>query len=219
LLEGAAMPRRLFAAAFTALLLPVLGACGSVTTLDDAACPRVETTATIVLPIDTGAVDVSVRGSCLDVAPTIDDTGRVDCFVIAARTVENGSSCDGAQGLIGVAPEHEDALDHLLATYDAKSNGWNTVCEVVQLDPASAAAATCRTNDLAVVADDNGHRLNGFCYVDATTAPPTGNPDVVKGCSVDGRRAIRFLGAGATEAAPYSQSLTVVCAHQGCSAP
>ena len=37
---------------------------------------------------------------------------------------------------------------------------------------------------------------NGWCYVDATTTPPTGDPVIVKNCPDTEKRKVRFVGAG-----------------------
>ncbi len=214
------MLRHLLAASITALLLAVLGACGSVTALDDTPCSTVGITKTYVLPIDTGAVDVALKAHCLEVAPTIDATGRADCFVIAARAAKSGFSCDASRGLIAVSPAHQDAVDRLRGTSDAKTNGWNSFCEIVQLDPGSVAAETCRTEEFVEALDENGNPAHGFCYIDATTAPPIGNPELVEWwCPEHPPRAIHFVDVDATAAAPESQSVTIVCSHEACTAP
>ena len=41
---------------------------------------------------------------------------------------------------------------------------------------------------------DNG--VDGWCYVDATTVPPTGNPDLVSGCPPTEQRLVRFVNRG-----------------------
>jgi len=41
-----------------------------------------------------------------------------------------------------------------------------------------------------------GQAANGWCYVDATTSPATGNPDIVKDCPATEKRIVRFVGNG-----------------------
>jgi hypothetical protein len=214
------MLRHLLLAASSTALLLALTACGSVTALDDVPCPAVEDTTTIVYPIDTGAVDFAIRGSCIDAAPTIDATDRVDCFVIYARAAKVATSCDSDLRLTAVSADHQGALERLMASDDAKSSGWNTFCEIPQLDPASAAAENCRTEDFPGDHNADGTRNNGFCYIDATTVPPTGNPEIAGYCSESGPpRSLRFLDGNVMAANPDSQSLTIVCAHEVCPAP
>lgn len=217
--QSTAMLRQLLAAASTALLLAVT-ACGRVTALDDAACPAVEDTKTIIYPIDTGAVDFGIRGSCVDSAPTIDATGRVDCFVIHARAAKGAAACDADLLLTAVSADHQGALERLMASDNAKNGGWNTFCEIPQLDPASAAAENCRTEEFPHVERADGRRTNGFCYIDATTVPPTGDPEIAGYCAASGPpRSLRFLDGDATTATPDSQSLTIICSHEVCAAP
>ena len=215
------MTRHLLSACATALLLlTVLGACGSVTALDDTGCPKAETTTTTVLPIDTGAIDAWITSRCIEDAPTIDATGRVDCFVLTARAAKNGFTCDPDRGLIPVSAAHQEALDRLRETDDAKSHGWNTFCEIVQLDPGGVAAETCRTEEFGEALDESGNPAHGFCYIDATTVPPIGNPELVDWwCPEHPLRALHFVDVDAVAAAPESQSVTVVCSHEVCSAP
>ncbi|MBW2456602.1 MAG: hypothetical protein JRI68_18940, partial [Deltaproteobacteria bacterium] len=41
-----------------------------------------------------------------------------------------------------------------------------------------------------------GNAVHGWCYVDATTVPPTGNPEIVANCPETEKRIIRFVGNG-----------------------
>lgn len=140
--------------------------------------------------------------------------------MISARTLDSNAACDSSQGFITVSAAHQHAVDDLRATQDAKQNGWNTFCEIIQLDPASAAAETCRTEESADPVDEKGNPVHGFCYLDGTTAPPTGNPELPgQWCPEHPPRAIHFTDVYATYAAPHSQSVTFVCAHEACAAP
>jgi hypothetical protein len=68
--------------------------------------------------------------------------------------------------------------------------------------------------------DENGDEAHGFCYVDATTAPPIGDPAAVAPwCPDTARRALVFTRLDAIAASPDSQSLTLVCSHEVCVAP
>jgi hypothetical protein len=41
-----------------------------------------------------------------------------------------------------------------------------------------------------------GSQVNGWCYVDAMTTPPTGNPEIVSSCPDNEQRIMRFVGEG-----------------------
>ena len=41
-----------------------------------------------------------------------------------------------------------------------------------------------------------GQDIHGWCYVDSTTVPPTGNPDIVASCPANEKRIIKFVGQG-----------------------
>jgi hypothetical protein len=42
----------------------------------------------------------------------------------------------------------------------------------------------------------SGQPVNGWCYVDASTVPATGNAEIVKSCPDNEKRMIRFVGDG-----------------------
>jgi hypothetical protein len=43
---------------------------------------------------------------------------------------------------------------------------------------------------------ENGELVNGYCYVDAMSTPPVGNPEIVASCPATERRILRFVGKG-----------------------
>ncbi len=201
-----------------------LSACDSVLVDEDTSCSRVDVTKTLLLPVlpsaESSSSEVGFRGlQCLDRAPDLDASGRADCVVIAARRTAGTPACDSSDGLVAVAPEHRSALNRLLVGDDAKSRGWNELCEVVQLDPASVDGQACRKDADDTVHDENGQPVRGFCYVDAVASPAIGDPEVLAGCPSSMLRGIRVTGTSAMVPTTESKSLTVVCSNEVCPAP
>jgi hypothetical protein len=70
---------------------------------------------------------------------------------------------------------------------------WNCFCAIDQVTGADKDA--CQ-NDVSPspVSSETGEAENGWCYVDATTTPSTGNPAIVSGCAPTERHLVRFVG-------------------------
>ena len=47
--------------------------------------------------------------------------------------------------------------------------------------------------------------MDGYCYIDQTSSPPVGNPELVSSCGASEKRTIRFVGKGnpASDATMY----------------
>ncbi len=146
----------------------------------------------------------SYAPACLPHSLVPDEEGRVSCLVIEGRQVEGTCDCSAA-GHHPVATEHEPAVDLLIARFQSPGPDLNCFCEVTQL--AGAELAACQ-HDLADVPKYQGQDLSGWCYIDATTAPPLGNPELVSQCPAFEQRDLRFLGGGAP--APDARWL-IVC--------
>ncbi len=133
----------------------------------------------------------NLRGQCLprQLEPAAD--GSVSCIVIEARVAAGGAcSCDPATGRADIpATLDGDANPMMNAVKMAELSefnpGWDCFCEVEQLQ--GDARAACQT-------DAKPEDVHGWCYVDATTVPQIGNPDLVKDCAADERRMLRFAG-------------------------
>jgi len=129
---------------------------------------------------------------CLPRTLTPDDRGQVSCLIIEARDPGGECICDPADARLPVQPGHEPALD--LPQRDAATSGRTCFCEVPQLE--GEALEVCR-NEPGVGLQAGGQPVDGWCYIDATTIPPTGNPDLIgPSCSPAERRQIRFVGEG-----------------------
>lgn len=201
-----------------------LSACGGVTVEEDTSCFNVDVTKTLLIPVlpsaETSSSEVSFSGlQCLDRAPDLDASGRADCVVIAARRTTDTPTCDPSDGLVAVTAEHWSALERLLAGDDAKSHGWNELCEVVQLDPESVGGQACRRDTDDAIHDENGLPVRGFCYVDTVASPALGNPEILTGCPSKEKRGVRVTGTSAMVSTTESKSLTIVCSNEVCPGP
>lgn len=116
-----------------------------------------------------------------------DAIGQVACRVLEAR-VASGAACACDPGA-GRSPVGADGAGFLAAANaDQPQGAFTCACESRQL--VGTALTTCQ--------QDSGEigQAAGFCYVDATTAPPTGNPGLLKSCPPAAQRVLRFVGEG-----------------------
>ena len=116
---------------------------------------------------------------------------QVPCIIIEAKRT---NSCDcGGDGREPISPEHP-AVKAALEDPLASTADWNCFCEITQTVGEDLVACQNETSDTPVNA--SGSAVHGWCYVDATTVPPTGNPDIVESCQDTEKRIIRFVGNG-----------------------
>ncbi len=155
-----------------------------------------------------------IGGQCLPRTLTPDEDGRVSCLILEARNSQNACDC-GLPGRTPVAEEHEPAKAKVLADPIATALGWDCVCEIVQIPNSNDAVPDEQERDACLnslaepVLTSGGQEVDGWCYVDATTSPPLGNPDIVAKCPDNEKRLIRFVGKG--EALPGA-TLFITCA-------
>lgn len=147
----------------------------------------------------------ALKGKCLprplvpnntDVPKDGLEPGQVPCAVVEAVVPEGGScSCDPGQRRKSVEdrPELRQAVLKKLAS----SNTCGTApgqrpceefctCELEQLTGAELQA--CQNND-------SPPDVAGYCYINAApNEPQVGNPNLVKECSADQKRLLRFVG-------------------------
>ncbi|MCC6553944.1 MAG: hypothetical protein IT372_13115 [Polyangiaceae bacterium] len=150
----------------------------------------------------------ALGGQCLPRTLTPDpNTGYVSCLILEARNSQGSCDCNlpGRQP-VSTDPDHTPAKQAVLADPLAKASGWDCVCEVVQIPNKSdaiddaAEKEACQQSTAEPVLTANGEEVNGWCYIDATTSPPTGNPDIVADCPATEQRIIRFVGKGEAQA-------------------
>ncbi|MFP6684235.1 MAG: hypothetical protein VB934_05955, partial [Polyangiaceae bacterium] len=135
----------------------------------------------------------ALGGQCLPRSLKTDVQGQVPCLILEARRTTEGQLCDcTADGRQDVTPEHEPAQKAI--ENDPVYEGLNCFCEIKQTDGEDLAA--CRDEIDEPVVNVSGDPVDGWCYIDATTVPSTGNPEIVAGCPDTQRRLIRFVGGG-----------------------
>ncbi len=138
----------------------------------------------------------SIDGTCMPRALATGADGRVQCTLVEARRAGPHCACDPARGRSAVAEEHACMVESAKQSAFAQAAGWDCFCEIDQL--AGAELEACQ-NDPDPAPMSNGETVDGWCYVDATTAPPIGNPEVVELCPESNRRTFRFVGGGELE--------------------
>jgi hypothetical protein len=137
----------------------------------------------------------ALKGQCLPRTLTPDKLGQVPCLILEARNTGGmGCICDPALARSDVTAEHQPAVKAALEDPIAKTSGWDCFCEIQQASGDQLVACQNSTSDIPT--DPNGQNINGWCYVDATTSPPLGNPAIVSDCPGTEKRIIRFVGTG-----------------------
>jgi hypothetical protein len=148
---------------------------------------------------------VALGGQCLPRTLVPDEIGQVQCLILEARKADGQCVCDESKARMPVAEEHKAAEDAARADPFAATAGWNCFCEITQLSGDKLVACQQDENPAPVL---NNEGVDGWCYIDATTSPPTGNPEIVAKCPDTERRLIRFVGDG--EAQPGG-TLFITC--------
>jgi hypothetical protein len=125
---------------------------------------------------------------CLPVKLPVDAQGQVVvCAILEARATDGGA-CDCSAVARGPVPMADACLQQIAAQdpYIVLSH-LDCFCEVTQ---ATGAALTSCQN---AVTNPTG---DGWCYIDATTTPPIGNPALVQNCVAAEKHSLRFIGQG-----------------------
>ena len=133
----------------------------------------------------------ALGGQCLSRSLKPKD-GQVSCLILEAS---KSDMCDctvaGRKAISSDAPAVLAALDDPLA----QQAGWNCFCELTQTTGDDLKACQQQVSDNPV--NSNNEAVHGWCYVDATTVPPTGNSAIVENCPPTEKRIVRFVGDGA----------------------
>ena len=145
-------------------------------------------------------------GRCFQETLVPDEDGNVQCVIFEARNSNGQCSCDPTKGRSPMKPENANAQTAAENDPFAAKAGWDCYCEITQTTGVQRDA--CQNINTNPLTDSNGDAVNGWCYVDATTTPPTGNVDIVAKCPDNEQRIIRFVGAG--EAQPGA-TLFITC--------
>ena len=159
-------------------------------------------------------------GGCLPLELTVDAQGQAECLILEAINSGGQHAGTNGQGFGGacdaycnmqparqaVQPEQEPAVQGALQDPTSKVAGFDCFCEIKQLSgttssvctlgaPPSGPLQACQC-DPADPPLFNNAPVDGWCYVDATTVPPVGNPQIVKNCPDAEKHTVRFVGAG-----------------------
>jgi hypothetical protein len=135
----------------------------------------------------------ALKTPCLPRTLEANDKGQVNCLVLEARATDGACSCDPNQARLPVPELNQGAVDEARRLEIATRAGWDCFCAIPQLEDKELEA--CQ-NDASDAPTSGGKPVNGFCYVDATTDPPTGDPSLVSDCSEAQQRRIRVVGKG-----------------------
>jgi hypothetical protein len=149
-----------------------------------------------------------VDGQCFQKSLPVDPAGQVACAVVEARNTGehlDAASCDAfcakRPGRIAVPAAHAKLRDMVLTDPLSQSSGLDCACEIPQLGGqpgcgvVSSPLAACQCDPAEVPVFD-GQSVDGWCYVDAMTSPPVGDPEILKNCPDTEKRLLRFVGAG-----------------------
>jgi hypothetical protein len=144
----------------------------------------------------------SIDAQCLPRTLSVDDEGRVTCRVIEARAVSEGPCTCDQKGRLSLGPEDEALAKVIKADQVVTEAGLTCLCEIEQLSntdengKATGNLDACQDNTAEVPLNSAGDPVHGWCYIDATTTPATGNPELVKACPETEKRNLRLVGNG-----------------------
>jgi len=127
---------------------------------------------------------------CLPRKLTPEENGQVSCLVLEARKSES-CSCKASDGRMAVEEDHGAAIQGARDSGIIDENN-DCFCEIPQLDDEELTA--CQNEKLDPMLVD-GEQVDGWCYVDATSVPPVGEPALVpESCASTERRLVRLVG-------------------------
>ena len=138
-----------------------------------------------------------LRGQCFSRTLPRDEQGHVPCSIVEVRHAgeANKSACNAcdAPGRKPIDPQKAGLLAKVSGESGCSDGACDCFCEVEQLS--GSELEVCQ-NDLSSVPVDpaTGSIVNGFCYVDATTRPALGAPELVASCPATERRMVRIVG-------------------------
>jgi len=136
----------------------------------------------------------TVDGGCMPRSLNADADGRLACLFVEARATNGGCACDPSTGRVPVPSNHASIVNVIQQDPAAGKAGWDCFCE---LEQASGDELFACQNDPSDRPQVNGVDVNRWCYVDASSFPPLGNPEILASCPDNEKRNIRFLGSGA----------------------
>ncbi|MBM4360176.1 MAG: hypothetical protein FJ096_18875 [Deltaproteobacteria bacterium] len=150
-------------------------------------------------------------GQCLPRSLTPNNEGQVQCLIVEARSTADANQCKAAcsqEARLGPLADNDPAVKAAKSDPLNKIAKWNCFCQIAQTQGEDLEACQDAAPNKEPILNDKGEQVDGWCYIDATTVPPTGNVDVVSSCPASERRIIRFVGKG--NAAPGA-TLFITC--------
>lgn len=139
-----------------------------------------------------------LTGECLHRSLQPDANHQVQCLMLEARALPAGETCDCNEPAVkarqDVQGDHEEARRQALEDVVAKAAGWNCFCEIKQL--AGDALHACQYDTSRTPKTKSGDPADGWCYIDAASNPPAGDPSLVATCDPTEQRKLRFVGEG-----------------------
>jgi hypothetical protein len=138
----------------------------------------------------------AIDAQCLPRSLTPNEQGRVPCLIVEALTLGDPARCNATCSAPGRKPIAQDhpAVEAAQTDPLAAAAGYNCFCEIPQTAGEDLVACQISLDDNPI--NQSGNPVHGWCYVDATTVPPTGNPEIVAACPDTEQRIIRFVGNG-----------------------
>jgi hypothetical protein len=142
----------------------------------------------------------ALGGQCLPRSLTPNAEGQAPCVILEARIISEGNCealCDSANGRRAISqsdPAVNAAKGDPITKDPSGQPIYNCYCEITQLEGEDL--DVCQTDDAENPVTAGGDAVHGWCYIDASTAPPVGNPDIVAKCPENEKRIIRFVGEG-----------------------
>ena len=90
------------------------------------------------------------------------------------------------------------AIEDIQQDPSVAAAGYDCFCEIPQLQGTEEGEPlwACQNDTSRAPTLPNGDTVNGYCYIDQTSSPPIGNPELVSSCSAAEKRTIRFVGKG-----------------------
>jgi hypothetical protein len=126
----------------------------------------------------------------------VDGQGDAACSVVEAVTLPAAEACTcTGEGRAPLSVADQCVVPALMQDPLDATAHWDCFCEIVQT------TGSCQ-NDATASGD-------GWCYIDASSTPPVGNPALVAECPSGDQRTVRFVGAGA----PVSGSTVFLACH------
>ncbi|MBI4956852.1 MAG: hypothetical protein HY908_32850 [Myxococcales bacterium] len=143
----------------------------------------------------TARLKEQLKDPCLERSFTPNAAGQVSCLILEGRATGGACDCSGPARST-VRPENQGAVTAALEDPASRALGLDCLCTIDQL--AGEALEVCQNapGDGQNLQTSGGQSVDGWCYIDATTVPPTGNPELVAHCQATEERTIRFAGAG-----------------------